>query len=105
MSELMITNLEDAPAVPFEFDGRIMYSSGQIEVIHLALKPGERMESHTQPFGVIFFVISGNAILDVGRKPVTVIPGTCIHVPAGARRSLGNNGPEEFRVLVIKDLK
>jgi quercetin dioxygenase-like cupin family protein len=105
MSELRITHLESAPAVPFKLDGRIMYSSDRLELIHLILQPGEGMDLHTQPFDVVFFVISGNGTLFLSENSAEGNPGTCIHVPAGTSRGWRNTGKTEFRVLVVKDLK
>ena len=105
MSILKVTTLEDAPKVPFRLDGRILFSSEKLELIHLTLQPGEKMELHSQPFDVVFYVISGNGILDFEGQPVNGTQGTCIHVPAGMQRGWKNNGPSEFRVLVVKDLK
>ena len=105
MSGLIITTPETAPKVAFNLDGRIMFSSEKIELIHLTLQPGEKMELHSQPVDVVFYVISGNGILDFEGQSVNGPQGTCIHVPAGMQRGWKNNGPAEFRVLVVKDLK
>ena len=105
MSILKVTTLEDAPKVPFRLDGRILFSSEKLELIHLTLQPGEKMELHSQPFDVVFYVISGNGILDLEGRSVNGTPGICIHVPAGMQRGWKNNGVDVFRVLVVKDLK
>lgn len=101
---MKIIKLEDAPHVPFKLDGRILFSSEKLELIHLTLQPGEKMESHTQPFDVVFYIISGNGILDVEGQSIDGTPGTCIHIPMGVMRGWKNNGDMEFRVLVVKDL-
>jgi quercetin dioxygenase-like cupin family protein len=105
MTEIKITNLNNAPKVPFKFDGRIMYSSEKLEVIHLSFPPEGKMEPHTQPFDVVFYVLSGNGNLNADGKNIEGQPGTCIRVPAGIQRSWSNSGTLDFRVLVIKDLK
>ncbi len=99
-----ITKLEDAPQVPFKLDGRILFSSEKLELIHLTLQPGEKMEPHSQPFDVVFYVLSGNAILGLEEQSIDGVPGTCIFIPAGMQRGWKNTGNGEFRVLVIKDL-
>jgi quercetin dioxygenase-like cupin family protein len=105
MLNLKITKLENAPQVPFKFDGRIMFSSDQLELIHLSLKPGEKMEPHSQPFDVVFYVLAGNGILELAAQSVDGTPGTCIQIPAGMQRGWKNSGNDEFRILVVKDLK
>jgi quercetin dioxygenase-like cupin family protein len=105
MLNLKITKLADAPKVPFNLDGRIMYSSDKLELIYLVLQPGEGMDLHTQPFDVVFFVISGNGTLFLSENSAEGTPGTCIHVPAGTSRGWRNTGNTEFKVIVVKDLK
>jgi quercetin dioxygenase-like cupin family protein len=105
MQEIKITPLENAPRVPFKVDGRIMLTSEKLEIVHLTLPPGDKMEPHTQPFDVAFFVISGNGELFADEKTIPGNPGDCIQIPAWKLRSWSNNGQSEFRVLVIKQLK
>jgi quercetin dioxygenase-like cupin family protein len=105
MTNLKITNIENAPPVPFKLDGRIMFSSDKLELIHLSLKPGEKMELHSQPFDVVFYVLAGSGILEMEEQSVDGTPGTCIQIPAGMQRGWKNGGNDEFRVLVVKDLK
>jgi quercetin dioxygenase-like cupin family protein len=105
MRKVVITTVEDAPKVPFNLDGKILFSNGKLEMIHLALKPGEKMETHIQPFDVVFYVLSGEGMLECGQQSIKGTPRCCIHVPAGIQRSWGNVSDEEFTVLVVKDLK
>jgi quercetin dioxygenase-like cupin family protein len=105
MQEIRISQIDNAPQVPFKFDGRVMFSSEKLEVIHLTLPPGDKMEPHTQPFDVVFFVIEGKGKLQLEDGSTEGNPGTCIFVPAGKLRSWGNSGNSDFRVIVIKDLK
>jgi quercetin dioxygenase-like cupin family protein len=105
MAEIKVTHFENAPKVPFNLDGRIMFSSEKLELIHLTLKQGEGMDLHTQPFDVVFFVISGKGKLRLENDAVEGLPGTCIHVPAGVKRGWKNESSDIFSVLVVKDLK
>jgi quercetin dioxygenase-like cupin family protein len=105
MGNLLITRLADAPKVPFNLDGRILFSSGNVELIHLTLQPREKMDPHSQSIDVVFYVISGIGQLDVEKETVQGVAGVCIHVPKGLQRGWKNEGSENFCVLVIKDLK
>ncbi|MCX6244498.1 MAG: cupin domain-containing protein [Bacteroidetes bacterium] len=100
----VVCKIENAPKVPFKLDGRIMFSSPKLEVVHLNLKPGERMDPHIQPFDVIFFVLQGSGILKAGNEDITVSENTCIWLEAGTERAWGNPGETEVKILVIKDL-
>lgn len=105
MSGIKTIKPEDASKVPFNLDGRIMFSSETLEIIHLKLLPGEGMDLHTQPFDVVFFVISGCGILRTEGDPVEGRPGYCIHVPKGLKRGWKNDSTGDLRILVMKNLK
>lgn len=101
-----LTPLTTAPRVPFNLDGRILYTSDRYEMVHLTLQPGETMEPHVQPMDIVFFVIEGTGTLTVGTPPGasrhTVPANTAVHVPAGVARAWGNGGDGVFRVIVNK---
>ncbi len=94
--------LVNAPRVPFKFDGRILFSSGQGELIHLTLQPGEGMNPHEQPMDVVFFVIEGTGRLTVGEDSVLVTENTTIHLLRGVQRAWTNAGNTPLRILVSK---
>jgi len=96
--------MQDAPTVPFDLDGKIMFTSGKLELVHLTLKPGEKIGKHLQPFDVIFYVLSGCAILETDLENNEVKENTSIFVPTGIQRGWNNTGPVDFKILVIKDL-
>jgi len=96
--------LEVAPKVSFNLDGKILFTSKKLELVHLTLKQGEKIGKHPQPFDVIFFVLSGCAVLETDHDDIEVMENTSIFVPAGLERGWNNSGPADFKVLVIKDL-
>jgi quercetin dioxygenase-like cupin family protein len=97
-------SLNDAPKVQFNLDGRIMFSSEKLEIVHLVLKPGDQIGKHAQPFDVVFFVISGQGILETGEENIEGTENTSIFVPAGLERGWKNSGTKDLKLLVIKDL-
>jgi quercetin dioxygenase-like cupin family protein len=101
----VVCKLEDAPKVLFKLDGKIMFSSPGMEVVHLTLKPGEKMDPHIQPFDVIFIVLEGTGILETGPGQIIGTENTCIWLEAGTQRSWKNSGEKNVKILVIKDLK
>ena len=94
--------LDDSPRVPFQFDGRILYSCSGYELVHLNLQPGEGMEPHAQPFDVVFFIAEGCGTLTVGDEQIETGINTAVHVPAGVRRAWKNTGNIPLRILVNK---
>jgi Mannose-6-phosphate isomerase len=100
-----LTHYDEAPRVDFAFDGRRMYTSADLEIIHLRLKPGEKLEKHTNKFITIFYVLDGTSLLITDQKPLQLKPNDSIEVAAHTERCLFNNSVHDFRVLVIKKLK
>ncbi|MDI3527701.1 MAG: hypothetical protein PWR03_1884 [Tenuifilum sp.] len=99
---LKLTNLSDAPRVPFDLDGRIMFSSQKVEMVHLNLKPGEKIPMHSNPFEVVFYLLEGELELTVNNDAVALKPDSTVHVGIDENRSLENKADKIARVLVIK---
>lgn len=104
MTPYKIYRLEDAPKVPFNLNGKILFSSEKMELIHLTLKPGEEMEKHSQPFDVLFFILEGKGTLEIGNKQVLVNSNTCINLGKRILRKWSNTGLSDLKILVIKNL-
>ena len=99
---MKFTTLETAEQVPFSIDGRKMFTSANAELIHLTLKPNEKIESHTNPFDVVFYVIEGTGCIRVENESVDVSANNTLHVSAGLQRGMCNTGDTNLRVLVVK---
>jgi mannose-6-phosphate isomerase-like protein (cupin superfamily) len=102
--QIATMQLQDAPKIPFNLDGKIMHTSDKLELVHLTLKPGEKIGKHPQPFDVVFYILSGNAVLETDHEVIEVNENTSIFVPAGIQRGWNNTGPADLKLLVIKDL-
>jgi len=94
--------LSSAQPVPFNLDGRILFSSGEYELIHLTLQPGEEVEIHKQPFDVIFYVMEGRGTLMAGNDRIEVASDTAVLVASGVLRTWKNTGGIPLRILVNK---
>jgi len=104
MKGIRITVPENAARVPFGLDGRILYSSGDSEIVYLVLKAGEKIESHVQPFEVLFYAIEGSALLLAEGKEYRIQQGSLAEVKAGLHRGWHNDSGDDVRLLVIKKL-
>ena len=104
MNPFDIMHLENAPKVPFALDGKILFTSDKLEVVHLTLKSGEKIDSHSQPFDVIFFVIEGMGSLEINDNHVEVGANSCVRVSKDVLRSWTNVGKSYLKILVIKEL-
>lgn len=102
---MKITRLQEAPKVSFALDGHIVAHHDDADVVHLQLKPGEKIEKHSNPFDVIFYILEGKAMLESDTENILVQKDQTIIIDAGVNRGLENISVSNFKVLVIKLLK
>lgn len=98
------TNLLSAPEVPFDIDGRIMFSDRRTEVVHLRLQPGEKLGLHDNHCDVIFYMLQGSALLTCEGTETRLKADTCVGVKKGVLRGWHNRYQQEARILVVKQL-
>jgi len=96
------TSLQTAQKVSPQLEAHIMYSDSRIELVHLALKPGELIPAHSNNFDVIFWGQQGKAVITIGQEKHTISETESVYIPAGLERELHNCFVEQFRLLVIK---
>ncbi len=94
--------IETAEKVGFNVDGRKMFISSKVEIIHLDLKFGEVVEMHSNPFDVAFYILEGAGIIETPDEQITVEPDMCIEISAAEPRMIRNIGVESLRVLAVK---
>lgn len=99
---MIIKTLTTAEKVPFNLDGRKMFTGEKVELIHLCLNPGEVLEKHNNPFDVVFYILEGVGIVETDDQSASVEPDMSIEIKSGVNRGLRNNGNSHLRLLVIK---
>jgi mannose-6-phosphate isomerase-like protein (cupin superfamily) len=102
---MKITRLVEAPNVPFALDGKVMLKSDELEIIHLRLNPGQKLEKNRNPFDTVFYILEGKAIIDTQKGAVVAEPDMVIELSKIVERSVENNNSTDFRMLVIRKLK
>jgi len=100
--KMKIINLTNAPKVPFNVDGREIFSSEKACVIHLCLKPGESVKKHSNPFDVFFYVLKGSGILEAEAEPEELHENDATYVKANILRGWTNHKHEELKILAFK---
>ncbi len=99
---MKIQNLKNSPKVPFDLNAYILHTEGQVELVHLLLKPGEKLDEHKNPFDVIFYVIEGSGILSVEGEKYELKLNDTTKVTSEKMRGWSNHGNSDLRLLVIK---
>ncbi|MCF8296220.1 MAG: cupin domain-containing protein [Saprospiraceae bacterium] len=102
---MKVTELNSAPKVPFDLDGKILFSQENIEIVHLTLQPAEEIDIHKNPVDVLFWVLNGTATLTIETEEHVFGVGNLIEVGCEENRGWKNTGDEKFEILVIKLVK
>ena len=101
---MKITKVADAARNdnPHKVDARKLYDSEHTQVVHITLQAGESLKRHITPVDVIFYVLEGVGIVEVGDEKREVTIDTLIESPAGIPHCWYNESQNILRVLVCK---
>lgn len=94
----------DEPEIqnPHGISARKLHDSEHGQVMHILLKPGEKVPEHATPMDIVFFVLEGDGVIIVGGERVDVTKDTLVEGPANMSHGVVNNGSGVLRVLVIR---
>ena len=92
----------DTQKNPHGIDARKIYDTEHAQIVHLLLKPGEKLKRHITPVDAVFYVLQGTGIVEVGDEKKEVEAETLINSPARIPHCWYNESDEDLRVLVIK---
>jgi len=87
---------------PHGVDARALHESEHALVSHITLLPGEALKRHITPVDVIFYVLEGTGVVEVGEEKMEVGPDTLVDSPAKIPHCWYNESSETLRFLVIK---
>ncbi len=71
-------------------------------VIHMNLTPGQSLKKHTTPVDVLFYILEGKGVVEIGNETQEVEKDTLIESPKDIPHLLSNTGDNTFKFLVIK---
>jgi mannose-6-phosphate isomerase-like protein (cupin superfamily) len=87
---------------PHQVKASKLHDSEHAQVIHIALEPGESLKKHITPVDVIFYVLEGQGVVEIGEEKQQVGPDTLINSPAKIPHCWYNESSAVLRFLVIK---
>jgi mannose-6-phosphate isomerase-like protein (cupin superfamily) len=99
---MKITTLETAEKVPFNLDGRKMYTGEKAELIHLNLNSNEEVGLHSNPFDVVFYILEGEGLVNIEGDSILVKANNSIFIEKDKQRGMTNTGSKYLKVLVFK---
>ena len=95
---------KNAPDIknPHGVSVRKLYDSEHALVMHINLLPGEKLKKHITPVDVLFFILEGSGIVEIGEERAEVSADMLVESPANIVHRLINNSDGPFRFLVVK---
>lgn len=87
---------------PHGVSARKLLDREYAQAVHLSLAPGQSLIPHATATDVIFYVLEGEGVVDIGGESLEVTADTLVESPARAPHCLRNTGGGNFRGLVLK---
>ncbi len=83
-------------------DARNLYTSDHVMVSVITLKPGQSLKKHITPVDVVFYVLYGKGVVQIGEETKTVDKNTMIESPKDILHCWYNESDEDLGFMVIK---
>ena len=83
-------------------DARNLYDSEEAMVTVITLKPGQRLKRHITPVNVVFFVLEGRGIVEIGDEKQEVDKHTLIESLKDIVHCWYNESDDPLMFMVIK---
>jgi len=87
---------------PHGVDVRGLSDTEGAQVVHITLEPGQSLKKHITPVDVVFYVMEGQGIVEIGEEREEVGEDTLIESPARIPHRWINESKGLVRILVIK---
>ena len=87
---------------PHGVDARSISDTESAQVVHITLQPGEALKKHITPVDVIFYVLEGDGVVEIGEERAVVGVDTLIESPAKIPHRWMNESDRVTRILVVK---
>jgi quercetin dioxygenase-like cupin family protein len=75
-----------------------------LEFVELRIQENAKIESHSLPFAVFFYVVSGSGELSIDNDSYQVEKGDFAYCETNKNRSWHNKSTEELHILVCKKM-
>ena len=101
MKVLQVKDVQSKPN-PHGLDVRSISDTESAQVVHITLQPGEALKKHITPVDVVFYVLEGRGVVEIGEERAEAGADTLIESPAKIAHRWINEGEVPLRVLVVK---
>lgn len=81
---------------------RKLHEHEHVQVVHIKLNPGEKIDTHSTPVDVFFYILEGTVTVDIGEERLVTSKDTLIDSPANLPHALYNESAKVARILCVK---
>ncbi len=85
-----------------DVDVRNLYDAEEALINVITLQAGEALKPHITPENVVFYVLTGTGIVEVGDEKQAVSANTVIESPKDIKHCWYNESDDTLKVMVIK---
>jgi mannose-6-phosphate isomerase-like protein (cupin superfamily) len=101
MKVIEVKDVQSKPN-PHGVDAKGISDMESAQVVHITLRPGESLKRHITPVDVVFYVLEGRGVVEIGDERREVDPDTLIESPAKIPHRWMNESTGPVRILVVK---
>jgi len=101
MKIVQVKDVQSKPN-PHGVDARGISDTQNAQVAHITLQPGEALKKHITPVDVVFYVLEGRGVVEIGGERAEVVADTLIESPAKIPHRWINESQAMLRILVMK---
>ena len=83
-------------------DARNLYDTDDAMVTVITLTPGQNLKRHITPVDVIFYVLEGTGVVEVGEEKAEVTKDSLVESPKDIMHCWYNESDTDLRFMVIK---
>lgn len=98
-------NKVEIAKTPHKVDVKRLFDKDFAQVVHIHLKPGEALKKHITYTDVVFYVIEGKGVVEIGDEKKEVSKDMLIESPREIPHCWYNESNDDLRILVVKTPK
>ena len=83
-------------------DVRNLYNTDQAVITVITLEPGQSLKRHITPVDVVFYILEGTGIVEIGNEKMEVAKDMLIESPKDIMHCWYNESSSLLRFMVVK---
>ena len=101
---MIVKKLEETARVnnPHNVESRNLCSREEVSVTVVTLQPGESLKKHITPVDVLFYVLEGQGIVQIGDEKQLVTKDSLVESPRDIMHCWYNESSSPVKFMVIK---